>query len=171
LPWVSRFLPLIPPAGLVLDLAAGSGRHTAPLRAAGHRVVATDRDVARLRENFGGDPGCRIVEIDLETGAPWGLSDGYDGIVVTHYLHRPLLPSLGTALAPGGVLIYETFMQGNEKYGKPASPAFLLRPGELLDVYGKSLTVVAFEQGVVDGPHPAVLQRLAAVKGATGRLP
>ncbi len=95
---------------------------------------------------------------------------GYDGIVVTNYLHRPLLPALAQALAAGGVLIYETFARGNERFGRPHNPDFLLRPGELLDAFA-ILTVIAFEQGEVSAPRPAVIQRIAAIAGPLGRLP
>jgi len=170
-PWVCRFLPLIAAGGRVLDLAAGAGRHVRVLRRAGYQVVAVDRDTSRLKAMFDGDNSCLIKEIDLEDGGPWRLGEGYDGIVVTNYLHRPLLPSLAEALAPGGVLIYETFMLGNERFGRPAKPDFLLRPGELLAVFADRLGVVAFEQGMVEQPRPAVLQRIAAVNGSVGRLP
>lgn len=175
-PWVRRFLPLIRPGGQVLDLAAGGGRHAALLRSAGFRVVAADRDATRLRAALGTDAGCRIVEGDFETGGPWRLGGGYDGIVVTNYLHRPLLPYLAASLAPEGVLIYETFMIGNERLGKPARPDFLLRPGELIDAFRSVLTIVAFEQGRVDMPRPACIQRVAAVydlavAGLPPRLP
>ena len=98
------------------------------------------------------------------------LGGGYDGIVVTNYLHRPLLRSLAAVLAPGGVLIYETFMVGNERLGRPRNPDFLLRPGELLDAFA-ALTIVAFEQGEVTRPRPAMIQRIAAVAGPLGFLP
>jgi SAM-dependent methyltransferase len=169
--WIGRFLPLVRPGGRVLDLAAGAGRHTQRLRENGYQVVAVDRDVAALRARFAADHGCAIVELDLEDGGPWRLGAGYDGIVVANYLHRPLLPSLIEALAAGGALIYETFMAGNERFGKPSNPDFLLRPGELLDVFARSLTIVAFEQGIVAAPRPAAVQRLAAVKGDVGALP
>ncbi len=169
--WLLRFMPLIPAGGRVLDLAAGAGRHTRALRGAGYQVVAADRDVAALRAAFGADQGCSIVEIDLEAGGPWRLGEGYDGIVVANYLHRPLLPSLAAALAPGGALIYETFMTGNERFGKPSNPDFLLRSNELLAAFMGALTVVAFEQGVIAVPRPAAIQRIAAVKGAAGSLP
>ncbi|MGC2200399.1 MAG: methyltransferase domain-containing protein [Stellaceae bacterium] len=166
--WVARFLPRIKPGGRVLDLAAGSGRHTRLLKDGGFAVRAVDRDVGALLPLAG--PLCEVQQIDLETGAAWQLGDGYDGIIVTNYLHRPLLPTLGRALAPGGVLIYETFGRGNERFGRPHNPAFLLRPGELLEAF-PGLTVVAFEQGEISMPRRAVIQRLAAVSGPLGRLP
>jgi SAM-dependent methyltransferase len=169
-PWVCRFLPLIAAGGRVLDLAAGTGRHVTVLRQVGYQVVAVDRDTSPLQA-FAGDDSCEIKEIDLEDGGPWRLGGDYDGIVVTNYLHRPLLPLLADALAPGGVLIYATFMLGNERLGRPTNPDFLLRPGELLAVFGDRLSVIAFEQGMVDRPRPAVVQRIAAVKGGIGRLP
>jgi hypothetical protein len=113
---------------------------------------------------------CAVRPIDLETGAPWSLGTGYDGIIVANYLHRPLLPAIAQALAAGGVLIYETFARGNEQFGRPYNPDFLVRPGELLDAFAM-LTVIAFEQGEVSVPRPAVIQRIAAVAGPLGRLP
>jgi SAM-dependent methyltransferase len=166
--WVTRFLPLIKPGGLVLDLAAGSGRHVRLLRDCGFAVCAIDRDTTALAAFAG--PRCEVRRIDLETGGRLELGDGYDGIVVTNYLHRPLLPAVARALAPGGVLIYETFARGNERFGPPRNPDFLLRPGELLEAFAM-LTVVAFEQGEVALPRPAVIQRVAAVRGPLGRLP
>ena len=166
--WVRRFLPLIRRGGRVLDLAAGGGRHTRLLLNMGFVVTAVDRDVAALQPLAG--RCCEVRAIDLETGAGWPLGGGYDGIVVTNYLHRPLFAPIAGALAPGGVLIYETFAAGNERLGRPRNPDFLLRPGELLQAFA-GLTVIAFEQGEVSAPRPAVIQRLAAVKGPLGRLP
>jgi SAM-dependent methyltransferase len=162
--WVRRFAGLIRPAGTVLDVACGSGRHTRLLRALGHPVVAVDRDASLLRLVERGDPGVEAVCADLEAGAwPFG-GRPFDGIVVTNYLHRPLFAHLRAALSPGGVLIYETFAQGNERYGRPANPAFLLRSSELLQ-QAAGLQVVAFEQGRVSDPRPAVMQRICAVRG------
>jgi SAM-dependent methyltransferase len=170
-PWVERFLSLIRPGGRVLDLAAGAGRHTRALREKNYEVIAVDRDTAALRARFAADRACTIMELDLEDGGPWRLGGGFDGIVVANYLHRPLLSLLVDALSPGGALIYETFMTGNERFGKPTNPDFLLRPRELLAVFGGSLTIVAFEQGIVSTPRPAAVQRLAAVKGEIGAVP
>ena len=167
-PWVQRFAPLIRPAGRVLDIAAGAGRHARLLLDMGFQVVAVDRNVEALRR-FAGER-CEIREIDLETGAQWPLGGDYDGIIVTNYLHRPLLPAIASALAAGGVLIYETFAAGNERFGRPSNPNFLLRPGELLELFA-ALTIVAFEQGEIARSRPAVIQRIAAVKGAIGKLP
>ncbi len=163
--WVRRFLPLIRPGGRVLDLAAGGGRHSRLLRAHGYRVVAVDRDVAGLAE-LAADAGCEVVALDLEDGRPWSLGGGYDGIIATNYLHRPLFPDLVRALAADGVLVYETFAVGNERFGKPSDPAFLLRPGELLEAFGSILTVIAFALGVAAAPRPAAIQRIAAINSA-----
>ena len=161
-------MPLIRYGGRVLDLAAGSGRHSRLLLASSYTVIAVDRDISALFPLAG--RGCEVLKIDLEAGEAWPLGTGYDGIVVTNYLHRPLLPAIGQALGAGGVLIYETFACGNERFGRPHNPDFLLRPGELLDAFAM-LTIVAFEQGEVSVPRPAVIQRIAAVAGPLGSLP
>jgi SAM-dependent methyltransferase len=166
--WVRRFVPLVRAGGLVLDLAAGNGRHSRLLLEVGFTVRAVDRHVSALRRLAG--PRCEVRPIDLETDGPWTLSEGYDGIVVTNYLHRPLLPAIAHALAPDGILIYETFARGNDRLGRPSNPDFLLRPGELLEAF-PTLTVIALEQGEVMSPRPAVVQRIAAMAGALGQLP
>jgi len=166
--WVKRFVPLIRRGGRVLDLAAGSGRHTRLLLESGFAVCAVDRDISALLPLAAS--GCELQQFDLETGATWQLGTGYDGIVVTNYLHRPLLQAIAQALAPGGVLIYETFARGNEQFAHPHNPDFLLRPGELLEAFAM-LTVFAFEQGEISVPRPAVIQRITAVAGPVGRLP
>src|SRR5439155_16091253 len=160
--WVRRFLPLIRPGGRVLDLAAGSGRHSRLLCDNGFAVCAVDRDVSALLVLAG--PRCEVRQINLETDPLPPIGGGYDGIVVTNYLYRPLLPVITNALAPDGGLIYETFALGNGRLGRPRNPDFLLHPGELLKAFAM-LTVIAFEQGEVTMPRPAVIQRIAAVAG------
>jgi SAM-dependent methyltransferase len=168
-PWVVRWAPLIPPGGEVLDVACGSGRHTRYLAARGCRVLAIDRDAAALAA-LADIPGVHIQAADLEAG-PWPFAPArFDGVIVANYLHRPLFGALVTALRPGGVLVYETFMQGNEAFGRPSNPGFLLRPGELLEAFGQGLAVVAFEQGRVDAPKPAVIQRICAARVTAGSV-
>jgi SAM-dependent methyltransferase len=158
-PWVRRWAPLVE-RGPVLDVACGAGRHARLFAERGLKVVAVDRDAQDI-------PGVRYVQADLE-GAPWPFgAERFAAIVVTNYLHRPLLAQLEAALAEEGVLIYETFMAGNEKYGRPSNPAFLLQPGELLQVF-RGLTPIAFEQGYVEAPKPAMIQRLCARRGNVG---
>src|SRR5262245_65968519 len=162
-PWVARFAGRIPAGGAVLDLAAGAGRHTRFLVARGHPVLAADRDVTGLAD-LGGNPAVTILAGDLEQDRPWPLGDRrFAGVVVTNYLHRPLLPPIVAAVAPGGCLIYETFAVGNERFGKPSNPDFLLRPGELLEAVRGRLTVLAYENLEVAEPRPAIVQRIVAV--------
>ena len=163
-PWVQRFTRLIPKGGSVLDLACGYGRHARLLAAFAYRVEAVDRDAEALA-TLGGVAGITTRVADLEGDAwPFGQAQ-FDGIVVTNYLYRPRLDDLLVALKPGGVLIYETFMVGNEVFGKPSNPQFLLRPGALLDVVRARLSVVAFEQGRIDKLNPAMVQRICAIAG------
>ncbi len=169
--WVRRFAQLIAAGGTVLDLACGYGRHARFLEASGRQVLAVDRDEAALA-GLASLSGVTVCRADLENGV-WPFEGRrFDGIVVANYLHRPLFPRLVDSLDEDGVLIYETFMSGNERFGRPSNPEFLLRPDELLDVFGKQLRVVAFEQGEVAQPKPAMVQRLCAVKGGgPARLP
>jgi len=160
--WVARFAHLIPAGGRVLDLACGHGRHARHLRELGYRIVAIDRDQEALR-SLGGIDGIEPRLIDIET-EPWPFPpQSFDGIVVTNYLHRPLFAHLFAALHQGGVLIYETFAAGNEQFGRPSNPDFLLRRSELLERLMPELQVVAFEQGIVSRPKPAVVERICAI--------
>ena len=161
--WVMKFAPLIASGGSVLDLACGNGRHALWLAGQGYSVDAIDRNAEAVAA-MTGMPNINILIADLETADGYEFAHRYDGIIVSRYLHRPLLKTLAEILKPGGVLIYETFMQGNERYGKPSNPDFLLKPGELQDIYSPLLNIVAFEQGEVDLPKPAVMQRICAVK-------
>ena len=145
--WVVRWAGLIPRAGRVLDLACGGGRHARFFASRGHPVEATDRDPAVLAR-LADVPGVAARCADLESG-PWPYEgERFAGIVVVNYLHRPLFPHLLAALAAGGALIYETFAAGNERYGRPSNPRFLLHPGELWQAFGVNLRVLAFEQGL-----------------------
>ena len=157
--WVQRWAGWIRPGGVVLDVAAGSGRHARLLARMGFEVEAVDRDRSLFSDP---PPHVKLLEADLEAG-PWPYARRkFDGIVVTNYLHRPLLPVLIASLERGGILIYETFALGNERFGKPSNPAFLLAPGELLEAVRGRLHVIAYEDLTVDQPKPAVVQRLAA---------
>jgi SAM-dependent methyltransferase len=167
-PWIMRFASLVPRGARVLDAAAGSGRHARIFASRDAKVLAIDRDAAALGQ-LSNVEGVETLIADLEQGA-WPLAgQTFDAIVVTNYLHRALFPHLRRALAPDGVLLYETFAMGNEAYGRPANPDFLLCQDELLSLASMppALTVVAFEQGLVDGrERKAVVQRIVAVGAA-----
>lgn len=162
-PWVARFAALVPPGARVLDVACGRGRHARLFAAQGCAVEAVDIDAA-AGEALAGVAGLRFLRADLEGGAWPYAGRQFDAVVVTNYLHRPLFPRLLESVAAGGLLIYETFMAGNEQYGRPGNPAFLLQPRELLDAFGTALTVLAFEEGMVSLPRPARVSRLCAVR-------
>ena len=162
-PWVLRFAALIAPGGTILDVAAGHGRHTRALRSLGFGVLAADIDVSALAD-LKTDSGVLIQSVDLETGTWPFAARTFDAIIVTNYLHRPHFGHYISALNDEGVLIIETFGQGNELLGRPRNPDFLLRPGELLDAFSPTLHIVAYEHGAEQEPRPAVRQRLCAVK-------
>lgn len=172
-PWVLRFAPLVAAGARVLDLACGRGRHARLFAARGCAVLAADRDPGALA-SLAGIPGLATRCVDLEAGGWPFAGERFDAVVVTNYLHRPILPAIVAAVADDGVLIYETFARGNEMYGRPANPDHLLVPGELLAAVAGLLDVVAFEQGAVTcGGRTAVVQRIAAAgarRGAPRRL-
>ena len=162
-PWVVRWAHLVR-RGPVLDVACGAGRHARHFAERGLEVVAVDREPQAL----GG--AIRFVQADLEDGSPWPFAgQRFAAIVVTNYLHRPLLQTLVGSLDEANVLLYETFMAGNERYGRPSNPAFLLRPGELLEAC-RGLAIAAFEQGLVERPKKAVVQRICAVRADAGSV-
>lgn len=162
--WVRRWAHLVGDGGAVLDVASGAGRHARWFAQRGHPVTAIDRDAAALA-TLHDEARITTIEADLE-GGPWPLPDDarFAAVVVTNYLHRPLLPRVADALAHGGVLIYETFAQGNETVGKPSNPAFLLAPGELLAAFAPTLRVIAYQDGFLAQPRPAFVQRICAVR-------
>jgi SAM-dependent methyltransferase len=169
--WVARFSNLITPGGRVLDLAAGSGRHSLYLANLGFSVLAVDRDAVALEALAQLNPSLAIdiEQLDLE-GPTWPLADRsglFDAVVVTNYLYRPYLELLPDLLAEGGALIYETFAHGNAAFGKPSNPDFLLHTGELLDFAARhGLHVLAYSDLYQAQPKPAMVQSLCAVKGA-----
>jgi SAM-dependent methyltransferase len=168
--WVTRFAPLIRRGARVLDLASGAGRHARYLAStSGVNVIAVDRDANALHA-LESVANVHTRCLDLE-GDGWPLDgETFDAVIVTNYLWRPRFDALLALIAPDGVLIYETFAVGNEAFGKPSNPAFLLSENELLDRVAGEMRVVAFEQGRVDFPKTAVVQRIAAVGRGFGAL-
>lgn len=163
-PWLLRWAHLLPAGGSALDLACGHGRHLRWLAAQGFRPTGVDRDAQALAslDDLAATSALERVQADLESG-PWPLPGRrFDAVLVFNYLWRPLWPQILAALAPGGVLVYQTFADGNQTVGKPSRPDFLLQPGELLQRCG-GLRVVAFEDGFEDGP-PRFVQRVVAVQ-------
>lgn len=161
--WLVKHASHIKPAGSVLDVAAGKGRNSRWLAQHGFKVEAVDRDSEAL-DSIKGVENIILKTTDIENEA-WPYSDQqFDAIVVCRYLHRPLFSALHDSLAPGGVLLYETFMQGHEAYGRPTNPDFLLRPGELLEVFHNRLEIIAFEQGYQETPKPSMMQRICAIR-------
>mgnify|MGYP001205710609 CR=1 FL=1 len=161
--WVERFSGLIKRSDPILDLAAGRGRHTHYFMGREHPVIAVDKDVSYLTQLE--NPLLLPVQVDLETRHPWPFKkDAFAGIVVTNYLHRPLFNDLVNSLAVEGLLIYETFARGNEKFGRPSNPNYLLAPGELLSMAMHSLHIIAYEDLTVQKPKLARVQRICARK-------
>jgi SAM-dependent methyltransferase len=160
LPWIVQWADLVAAGSMVLDLAAGRGRHALFFAERGHKVVAVDRDVSRLPDH----PNIEPLAADLEDGSPWPLSRRFGAVVVTNYLHRPLMPALLEAVEPAGVLLYQTFMEGNERFGRPTNPAHLLRDGELLELVRGSFSVTAYEAHLISDPaaRMSMVQRIAA---------
>ncbi|MDA8456317.1 class I SAM-dependent methyltransferase [Acidovorax sp. GBBC 3334] len=167
--WIVRWAHLVPPGGTVLDVACGTGRHLGWFHARGHRVVGVDRSAEAIEALGALGERAERVCADIEQG-PWPFAGRrFGAVVVTHYLWRPLLPAIADAVAPGGVLLYETFAQGNETVGRPARPDFLLAHGELLRAC-EGLRVVAYEDGFLPAPERFV-QRVAAVREVPGGTP
>ena len=165
--WVQRWAALVAARGRVLDVACGHGRHARFFAARGHAVDAVDRNAAAL-EGIANLANVTPLCADIEADAWPYPACASSAVVVTNYLHRPLLPVLLDALAPGGVLIYETFALGNERFGRPSNPDFLLQPGELLELVRGRLRVVAYEDLVVEAPRAACVQRVVAVYATKG---
>ncbi len=161
--WVERFGVLVPPPGPVLDVACGGGRHTRWFASRGYDVVAVDRNLTAVQDLVTA-PNVELVESDLEDGSPFPFGPrAFAAVVVTNYLWRPILQAIVDAVAGGGWLLYETFALGNERFGRPTNPDFLLRRGELLELARvQDLTVVAYEDVEIEEPRAAMVQRIAA---------
>lgn len=160
--WVARFAALIAPGASVIDFASGAGRNLGPIVERGARILAADRDAEALaRIPF----EVEAVRADLEA-QPWPFAGRrFDVVLCCNFLHRPRLDLLFGLVAPGGLVVYETFAQGNERYGRPSNPAFLLAPGELLSVAARNgFVVLAYEHGFRGGDRPAMVQRLCAAR-------
>ena len=161
--WVRRWSHLVAPRARVLDVACGSGRHVRWFAERGAILTGVDRDAEATQPLAG---IAEIVNADIEAG-PWPFAARqFDAVVVTNYLWRPRLPDIVASVAPGGVLIIETFAAGNETVGRPANPDFLLRPGELLRVVD-GLRVIAFEDGF-EAAFPRYVQRIVAIREDPG---
>ncbi|MGE0626883.1 MAG: class I SAM-dependent methyltransferase [Hyphomicrobiaceae bacterium] len=158
-----RHLVGIAKGGHVLDVACGGGRHIAACLDLGLRVTGVDRDTGAARQRFAGKPGLELIEADLEDGRlfPFGPAS-FDGIVVVNYLWRPVLPAIIGAAKRSGLIIYQTFRTGNERYGKPSNPDFLLRPNELLDAVAGRLLVITYEETHLREPDRLVQRIVAA---------
>ena len=164
-PWIARFARWIPERATVLDYAGGAGRNLPPLAARGARVTLADRDPAALAQASAATDALETIEADLEN-APWPFAGRrFDAVVCCNFLHRSRADLVAGLLNPGGLLIHETFALGNARYGRPANPDFLLRPGELARAAERAgLVVLAFEHGFVRTPKPALVQRVCAVR-------
>ena len=161
--WVERFIGGVRPGGTVLDLACGGGRHLRLALARGYAVTGVDRLLDGVRD-LEGQSGVELLECDLEDGQPFPLGERtLAAVIVTNYLWRPLLPRIVAAVSPDGLLIYETFANGQEQFGRPSNPQFLLRPNELLEAVRPRLTVVAYEHGRLDEEgRSRIVQRIVA---------
>ncbi len=154
----------MPKGATILDLACGGGRHGRHFLSLGHPVLLLDIDLSGVAD-LQGQPNVELLAADLENGNPWPLENRQFGaVIVTNYLWRPLFPHLIRATAPGGLLLYETFMRGQEKHGRPGNPDFLLAENELFERLKDSFHILAFEQGEEHEPRPSYRQRIAAVK-------
>lgn len=162
-PWVARFAAKLTKKGSIIDIACGNGRHTRLLVDQGHQVIAIDRDLAGVQD-LANLNAVELLNYDLESGTWPFPPESAAGIIVANYLHRPHFKRLYETLANDGLLIFETFAVGNEHFGRPSNPDFLLKPGELLEVFGGDMDILAYEEVEETLPKPAFKQRICARK-------
>ncbi len=163
--WVQRYIGGVAHGSRVLDVACGQGRHIELARALGFNATGVDRDISTARRRFGSDSGVSLVELDLEVGNAFPFERASFGcVIVTNYLWRPILPDIVAAVSPVGMLLYETFRTGNERYGRPSNSNYLLQPGELVSAVAGKLVVIAYEDVTLSAPD-RVVQRICAVGG------
>lgn len=159
--WVKRFAKKIDKNGKVLDLACGQGRHTSLMLSLGYTTVAADINLSGI-DSLNKHKNLELMQVDLEQD-PWPFEKkAFSGIIVTNYLHRPLFKNILSALTPNGILIYETFADGNQEYGHPQNANYLLKRGELILKVFPELTILAYEDLIVQKPRPAAVQRVCA---------
>lgn len=162
-PWILKYGSLIPKERPILDVACGSGRHSFYMQDLGYEVVAVDKDITAINANQF-QSNISIFEADLERYL-WPFSEQiFSGVIVVNYLWRPLFQNIIDSVVPGGVLLYDTFAQGNEKFGRPRNPDFLLAPEELKNLCRKKFDIIDYFHGVTKSPEPAMRQSIAAIK-------
>ena len=163
--WASMYASGVKTRGRVLDVACGEGRHFSMFIATGRKIFAVDRDLSLPRKQYSAVPAHQLdlLEADLEDGRAFPyIGQVFDGVLVVNYLWRPILADIIGCVADDGVLIYETFAVGQEQFGKPSNPDFLLKPEELLEAVRGRLHVIAYEHGMERRPE-RVVQRICAV--------
>ena len=162
--WVRRYYSQIPKNGFILDLAGGAGRHARFLARKGFKLLLVDNQIEKAKD-LQNVEGIKLMEYDVENGNPLPFSaSSFQGIVVTNYLYRPIFPQLLCLLDDGGVLIYETFAVGHEKYGRPTNPDYLLKSGELIKLVGSKMRIIEYQERLITQPAKAYVQRIVAEK-------
>ena len=149
----------------LLDFASGNGRNCIPLLNKNIFVTAIDKDQNKLNK-YKNLNKINTICFDLESKQKWPLvKENYDVIIVVNYLYRPKIKKLISLLKKDGFLFYETFSIGNEKYGFPKNPDFLLKDRELLDIFGKDLLPLSFFDGQSNYGNMAIKQMASFKKG------
>ena len=143
----------------ILDFASGYGRHSVKLANEGKYVTCIDKDQEKL--NFYKDlTNIQAICFDLENNNKWPLKhQGYDIVIVTNYLYRPKIKDLANLVNKNGYLLYETFSEGNERYGRPKNSNYLLKERELIDLFENTFDVIDYFNGFTKEPKESYIQR------------